>query len=152
MTQQDPDVLEVSINVQAKPETVFGYFTDPTRYVQWMGSDARIVSIPGGEYRVHMRDGVETAGTFLEIDKPNRIVFTWGWTSDQAVSPGSTRVEVTLSSDGGSGTDVVLRHYGLPSAEQIEHHRAGWKLYLGRLALSASGRDPGQDPNATSAS
>ena len=140
-------MLEVSVHIEATPDTVFQYFTDPTKYVQWMGTTARITSTPGGEYRVRMRDGVETSGEFVEIDPPKRVVFTWGWEHDVAVPPGSTRVEVTLEPDG-TGTRVVLRHHDLPSAEQIEHHRQGWELYLNQLALRATGTDPGPDPNA----
>jgi uncharacterized protein YndB with AHSA1/START domain len=141
------DALEVSLHIAATPETVFPYFTDPARYVQWMGSTAHISATPGGLYRVHLRDGVETSGEFTEIDPPKRLVFTWGWADNPDVPPGSTRVEVTLEPEQG-GTRLVLRHHGLPSAEQVEHHRQGWKLYLNRLALRARGTDPGPDPNA----
>ena len=111
---------------------MFPYFTDPARYVQWMGTDAALEPVPGGYYRVGMRDGVQAAGEFVEIDPPRRVVFTWGWTHDHAVPPGTTRVVVTLQAEDG-GTRVVLRHHGLPDDEQRDHHRKGWQLYLGRL-------------------
>ena len=142
----DPDILEVSVHIAAPPETVFPYFTDPARYVQWMGGDAMLDPVPGGEYRVGMRGGVRAAGVFVEIDPPRRVVFTWGWTGDNPVPPGSTRVEVTLHVRDG-GTLVLLRHYGLPSVEQRQHHLMGWQLYLGRLHVRAEGGDPGPDPN-----
>jgi uncharacterized protein YndB with AHSA1/START domain len=143
----DRDVLEVSVHIKARPETVFGYFTDPAKYAQWMGSDVTIAAAPGGTYRVRMREGVEVSGHFVEVDKPRRVVFTWGWTHDLAVAPGSTRVEVTLIEDD-DGTQVVLRHHGLPDDEQCEHHGDGWRVYLDRLAVRATGGDPGPDPNA----
>ena len=139
-------VVEVSVYIAAQPETVFPYFTDPGRYIQWMGADATLEPVPGGCYRILMRDGVETAGEFVEVDPPHRLVFTWGWTHDHAVPPGSTRVVVTLRAERG-GTRVVLRHYGLPDDDQREHHRKGWLLYLDRLGLRARGGDPGPDPN-----
>lgn len=142
----EPDVLEVSVHIAAPPETVFPYFTDPTRYVQWMGIDAALDPKPGGEYRVGMRGGVQASGVFLEIDPPRRVVFTWGWTGDHPVPPGTTRVVVTLSAVDG-GTLVRLRHHGLPSDEQRTQHRGGWQLYLGRLHIRAEGGDPGPDPN-----
>jgi uncharacterized protein YndB with AHSA1/START domain len=71
-------VVEVSVHIAAQPETVFPYFTDPGRYVQWMGADARLEPAPGGCYRVLMRDGVEASGEFVEVDPPHRLVFTWG--------------------------------------------------------------------------
>jgi len=143
----DAEVLVVSVHVEAEPSTVFPFFTDPGRYVQWMGSDATIEAVPGGVYRVRMRDGVEVGGHFIEVDEPKRIVFTWGWSMDDEVAPGSTRVEVTLTPSG-SGTDVELKHFGLPSAAQRDHHKQGWDLYLSRLAMRATGADPGPDPNA----
>ena len=93
-----------------------------------------------------MRDGVQAAGEFVEVEPPHRLVFTWGWTHDLAVAPGSTRVVVTFHEEDG-GTRVVLRHYDLPTDEQCDHHRAGWELYLQRLAISIAGGDPGADPN-----
>jgi uncharacterized protein YndB with AHSA1/START domain len=138
----DPDdVLEVSVHIAATPETVFPYFTDPDRYVLWMGTRAELEPRPGGVYRVTMRDGVQASGEFLEVDPPHRLVFSWGWNHDHAVAPGSTRVEVTLAEEDG-GTRVVLRHAGLPDSGQQTHHRKGWELYLGRLALASIGRDP----------
>jgi uncharacterized protein YndB with AHSA1/START domain len=143
----DDGVIEVSVHVAAQPETVFPYFTDPRRYVQWMGSDATLEPVPGGSYRVRMRGGVEAAGEFVEVDPPKRLVFTWGWAHDHAVPPGTTRVVVTLHAEDG-GTRVVLRHHDLTDQEQRDHHRKGWELYLGRLDLRIRGADPGPDPNA----
>ncbi|HEY9483974.1 MAG TPA: SRPBCC domain-containing protein [Micromonosporaceae bacterium] len=144
MTESVP--LEVTVYIAARPETVFAYFTDPDRYVQWMGSHATLDPVPGGVYRVDVR-GSAAIGEFVEIDPPNRIVFTWGWTHDPAVPPGSTRVVVTFRAEN-SGTRVVLSHHGLPDDEQGRHHREGWQVYLDRLAVRAAGGDPGPDPNA----
>jgi uncharacterized protein YndB with AHSA1/START domain len=140
------DVLEISVHIEAPPDTVFSYFTDPDRYVQWMGTRAELEPKPGGTYRVIMRDGVQASGEFVEVDPPWRLVFTWGWSHDHAVAPGSTRVEVTLVEEAG-GTRVVLRHHGLPDTDQRQHHRDGWELYLSRLGAAATGEDPGADPN-----
>ena len=139
------DVLEVTVHIEAQPETVFSYFTDPAKYVQWMGSAARIVAKPGGEYHIYMRDGVETAGVVVEIEPTKRLVFTWGWIRDSAVPPGSSQIEVTLQADG-PGTLVTLRQHGLPSAEQRDDHQRGWELYLSRLASHAADRDA-SDPS-----
>jgi len=143
----DVGVLEVSVHIAAQPETVFPYFTDPARFVQWMGSRATLEPVPGGAYRVSMRDGVEAAGEFVEVDPPRRLVFTWGWTRDHAVAAGTTRVVVTFEAEEG-GTRLVLRHYDLPDEEQRVHHRKGWELYLHRLGVRILGGDPGPDPNA----
>lgn len=142
----DVDTLEVTVLIAAAPETVFPYFTDPELYAQWMGNVATLEPVPGGNYRVSMRDGVEAAGEFVEVDPPRRLVFTWGWTDHPSVPPGSTRVVVTFAPEDG-GTRVVLRHHDLPDDEQRSHHRDGWSIYLDRLAMRISGGDPGPDPN-----
>ncbi|MGH7685762.1 MAG: SRPBCC family protein [Candidatus Dormibacteria bacterium] len=132
------DVIEVTVHIAAPRETVFAYFTDPSRYLEWMGSDATLDPVPGGAYRVHMRDGVEARGEFVALEPPHRVEFTWGWAGDNEVPPGSSRVVVTLTVEDG-GTRVVLRHHGLPSDQQREHHRQGWLLHLSRLVTRASG-------------
>jgi len=146
----DSAPVEVSLHIQAEPETVFPYFTDPARCVQWMGTEADLDPSPGGIYRVRMREGVETVGEFLEVDPPRRVVFTFGWTEGPPVPPGTSRVVITLEPEGG-GTRVVLRHHGLPDDEQRRHHTGGWQMYLDRLALAAIGKDAGPDPNAAEA-
>ena len=73
--------MEVTTHITAAPEDVFRYFTDPARYVQWMGSEAKLEPEPGGIYRVHMSDD-----------------------------------------------------------------RIAWETYLPRLAIRATGGDPGADP------
>jgi uncharacterized protein YndB with AHSA1/START domain len=86
------------------------------------------------------------SGTFVEVDPPHRLVFTWGWSHDHAVAPGSTRVVVTLDAESG-GTRVVMRHYDLPGDEQRDHHRKGCEMYLERLGVVMLGGEPGPDPN-----
>lgn len=142
----DPGVLEVTVHIAAEPATVFPYFTDPQRYAQWMGRSADLQPVPGGTFRVTMRDGVEAAGEFVEIDPPRKVVFTWGWTHERAVPPGSTRVVVTLTPEL-DGTRVVLRHYGLPDGQQRAGHHQGWITYLNRLNNRITGRETGPDPN-----
>ena len=65
-----------------------------------------------------------------------------------AVAPGSSLVRVTLQPDG-DGTIVTLEHSGLPDEEQRNGHTDGWVHYFERLAVLASGGDPGADPWVT---
>jgi uncharacterized protein YndB with AHSA1/START domain len=143
----DPaDVIELRVFVAARPETVFAFFTDPARYVLWMGTTATLDPRPGGVYRVWMREGLQATGEFVEVDPPRRLVFTWGWTGGHGVEPGSSRVEVSFEADD-DGTWVLLRHSGLPDLEQVQMHSQGWDLYLDRLTTVASGGFAGPDPN-----
>jgi len=80
MTEIAP--VEVTMHITAAPGDVFPYFTEPARYVQWMGTEAKLEPVPGGTYRVHMSDGFRAAGTFLQVDPPHRLAFTWGFADD----------------------------------------------------------------------
>ena len=68
MTEIAP--VEVTVQVPAAPSDVFSFFTDPARYVQWMGSEADLEPVPGGVYRVRMADGFAAAGRFLAVEPP----------------------------------------------------------------------------------
>ena len=155
--------VEVTVHVPGAPDDVFRYFTDPACYVEWMGSEAELEPVPGGIYRVRMPDGFEAAGQYITVSRPNQVVFSWGFASDEAASrtkreggeprgagvmpAGSTRVTVMLEGEDGS-TRVILRHDNLPSESLREGHDIAWKTYLSRLCVRAAGSDPGADPHA----
>jgi uncharacterized protein YndB with AHSA1/START domain len=153
-------VTEHEVRIAARPEVVFGYFTDPAKLVEWMGVEAVLDPRPGGVFRLvfqpappvlEMLDGLEPGesnvvlGEFVEVVPYNRVAFTWGYEKRLfALPPQSTAVEVALERDG-DGTIVRLVHRRLP-AEATAFHRVGWEHYLGRLALLGAGHDPGVDP------
>jgi uncharacterized protein YndB with AHSA1/START domain len=136
--------IEHAVRVDAAPEAVFEYFTDPSKLVRWMGSDATLDPRPGGVCRFDV-NGSRMIGEYVQVDFPWRIVFTWGWeTRLFEVAEQSTAVEVSFTADG-DGTIVRLTHCRLPQGA-VAFHRAGWGHYLERLATVAVGRDPGPDP------
>jgi uncharacterized protein YndB with AHSA1/START domain len=47
-------------------------------HVQWQGISAQVDPIPGGDYIVHMSDGVRVRGRFLEVETPSSLVIAWG--------------------------------------------------------------------------
>ncbi len=154
---------EVSVVVPAAPAEVFEYLTDPGRYVRWMGAEARLEPVPGGEYHIRMPDGFRAAGEFVRVDEPRQVVFTWGFadedaalrtkhqrggkTTASAMPAGSTRVTITISPAGGR-TRVTVRHDDLPDAGLRDGHQIAWEAYLPRLAVAAYGGDPGPDPHS----
>jgi len=141
-------IIEREVQIDASPDTVFEFFTDPAKMVQWKGAQATLDPRPGGVYRVQMNEQAIAIGEYVEIDPPHRVVFTWGWEGDFAATPpGSTTVEITLTPVG-DGTLVRLVHSGLPSPESAEVHGQGWDQYMPRLAIVAVGGDPGAVPNA----
>jgi uncharacterized protein YndB with AHSA1/START domain len=132
------------VRVKASPETIFPFLIDADRSARWFGRSASIDPRPGGAYRTEISDQIVAAGEIVEIDEPRRLVLTFGWEGNQAVPPGSSRVEITLEPDGDE-TIVRLLHSGLPEGAS-EQHGDGWDHYLPRLAIVAVGGDAGPDP------
>ena len=123
-----PETGELEVRIQARPEIVFEFFTDPEKMRRWKGSSAELDPRPGGTYRVGgIAGGATVVGEFVELDPPNHLVFTWGWEGDE------------------DATVLRLVHRDLPSgqgARQME----GWEHFVPRLVEAAAGRDPGPDP------
>lgn len=145
MTVHEKSAIRREVRVQARPETIFALLTDPAKYVQWKGALANLEPRPGGLYRVQFNSRNIACGTYVELVPNRRVVFTWGWEGNGALPPGSSTVEITLTPDG-DGTIVRLVHRDLPP-DAHDMHAQGWDLYIQRLAIVATGGDPGPDPN-----
>jgi uncharacterized protein YndB with AHSA1/START domain len=136
---------EHEVRVNARPETVFAYFTEPAKMVRWMGVEATLDPRPGGISRIAVNSEAVMRGEFLDVVPYSRVVFSWGWEDERfAMPPASSVVEVTLTPDA-DGTHVRVTHRRLTEAG-VEFHQLGWEYYLGRLGLAATGREPGPDP------
>lgn len=141
MTDPDTKVVEQTLRISARPETVWQHWTDPVRMCDWWGAAAELDPRPGGTCRVEMGGGPVMVGEYLELVPHERIVLSFGWEpTDGAppIAPGSTRVEVTLTPDDGD-TIMTLRHTGLPVAIADEH-RSGWAHFLPLLAAAVDRR------------
>jgi uncharacterized protein YndB with AHSA1/START domain len=136
------------VQIDASPETVFAFFTEPDKLTRWLATEATLDPRPGGiNHQTHPGDAdnpggpYHMRGEFVEVSPPSRVVFTWGFENpDVGVGPGASTVEVTLAPDG-DGTRLRLVHRDLPEATRGSHD-AGWEEMLGRLATAAAGGDP----------
>jgi uncharacterized protein YndB with AHSA1/START domain len=134
--------------IDAGPEAVWEFLVDPEKATRWMGEKATFEPRPGGLYRVEVIPGNTAVGEFVELDRPRRLVFTWGWEAggkDTKVAPATSTIEIELVPNG-EGTTLRFRHHGLPDESAAESHAHGWDHYLDRLAVAARGDDPGRDP------
>lgn len=145
MSRTDADVVEVQVRLEATPEVVFSYLIESDRYARWQGVRAELDPRPGGVFRVWMDADTVASGEYVEVEPYRRVVFTWGWEGNDAVPPGSTRVEIDLEAEG-DATTLTLRHSGLPAGEAAAMHDDGWRLFTSRLATAAGGGDPGPMP------
>lgn len=138
----DPHLLVLSQHVAAPRELVYEYFTDEAKMLTWMGTAVEIDPRPGGRFWLNATGSDIASGEFVELDPPNRVVFTFGWEGGEVVGPGSTTVTVTLTAADDDTTMVELRQDNLPGG-QDDSHNEGWTYFLGRLAIAATGGDPG---------
>ena len=129
------------IEIEAPPEAVFGALTDPSQLAAWWGSedtyrtyDWQLDVRPGGSWSCQARDitgGTGAVhGTYLEVDPPHKLVYTWNPSWD----PGpETRVEFRLERIA-SGTRLRLVHSGFEGRAQSQQgHSEGWQRVLGWL-------------------
>lgn len=133
--------LRISRLIQAAPETVFGAWTQPEQLRLWSSPEgitleaAEVDLKVGGRYRLAMRTGEGEAhtavGTYREIVRPKRLVYTWSWEEDESTRE-ETLVTVEFNAVGGA-TEVVLTHERFASAESRDDHLQGWNSCLDRL-------------------
>lgn len=132
--------LELTIDIAARPETVFGFLTEPALFREWMGAASTMSTDGSRSFSIPYPSGDEAVGDVLEIDRPRRVVYSWGYREGRhGLAPGASRVEIVLEPTP-LGTRVRLRHLGLPSAGISDAHRLGWLFYLGTLGARAGTR------------
>jgi uncharacterized protein YndB with AHSA1/START domain len=144
------ELVEVrrEIAIEAGLETVWSLLTDPDKSQAWWGR-ADFDLREGGRFRMVVTPSSIASGTFTEIDPPRRLAFTFGWEKGgggaDIVPAGSSNVLIELVPTD-TGTLLRLVHCGLPGDEAALRHGEGWDHYFGRLAMVATGGDPGPDP------
>lgn len=147
MTETNTNVVEQTVRINARPETVWKYWTDPQRMCDWWGAAAELDPRPGGVCRVEMGGGPVMRGEYLELVPYERLVFSFGYEPADgapAIAPGESRVEVTLLEDAGD-TIMTLRHTDIP-AELAELHASGWARFL-PILVTAAGRSTATKPS-----
>jgi uncharacterized protein YndB with AHSA1/START domain len=135
-----------SVDIGADPERVFDYFTEPETILRWMGDYAVLDPVPGGQFTLDI-NGVPVRGRYLEVERPHRLLISWGHAGSDRLPPGASTLEVILTPHD-RGTTVTVVHSGLPAPEASQH-RLGWAHFLERLVTAAGGGGPGPDPWAT---
>lgn len=127
-----PYRLDRTVIIQATRETVFRYFTDNTRWAAWWGAGSTIDPQPGGKVYIRHANGIETVGEVLEVQSPQRIVFTYGFASGKPVPPGGSRVTIQLEAET-AGTRLELCHEFAEETARNEHVQ-GWRFQLSLFA------------------
>lgn len=100
--------------------------------------DARV----GGKFEIvdkrdtgDFKGEIRHVGEYLEIDRPRRLVFTFGVPQ---FDPRMTRVEIDIVAKD-SGCELTLTHHGVPEEWQAPTTE-GWTKLLGNLAREITAR------------
>ncbi len=144
---QDDQVLRIERLIPASPERLFELWSEPSELVKWWGPDGFDVPAsaldvrPGGYWRTTMRspqgDLHTVSGVYRTIDKPRRLVFTWGWDDDTGLRGHETEVTVTFEPAPG-GTRMVLLQQAFENKDQRDRHNQGWSSSFECLARVAA--------------
>ena len=138
--------LTLKQQVKAPPARVFEALLDPKQVCQWMGPRSMVESCEvmaldarvGGSYRLKMNRRAQTddrprtlfvTGIYQQIDRPNRVAFSWMWEDQQHES----HVAFELKPNAG-GTEVTLIHQGFANLQTMQGHNNGWTASLQQLA------------------
>ncbi|TDE91654.1 hypothetical protein EXU48_16100 [Occultella glacieicola] len=133
--------LELTQRLDAPPERVWAAFAtaDGLRSWWWRHWDDVSVEVDariGGGYRIEAPGaGITLHGTYLALEAPGHLAFTWEWEDGENSVPDEA-VDVRIMPDG-AGSLVRVRHSG-PWADDApaDSYRQGWEFTLGQLRES----------------
>ena len=120
--------LDRTVTILARRETVFRYFTDNERWAKWWGKGSTVEAHPGGRVRILYPNAIEVTGEVLEVVPPERISFTYGFTTGTPIPPGSSRVTISLEEDGAATRLHLLHEFS--DAKVRDEHVQGWRYQL----------------------
>ena len=141
----------------APRELVFDAWTKAEHLKRWQGAPRGFTVTteeseirPGGGFRICMRspEGVDhwLRGSYREILRPERLVFSHAWLDAAGKPSQETLVTVTFV-ERGKKTEMTLRQSGFKSIESRDGNRMGWTSafdvlseYLGKQDAQASNR------------
>jgi uncharacterized protein YndB with AHSA1/START domain len=133
----DNKTLRIERTFRAPAEAVFDAWTTEEvirrwwhTELGWETAEAEVDLRVGGVVRVVMRDPSKDVeygggGHYTEIERPNRLAFTWIWDDDTR----RTLIELDFEETDGV-TTVRFTHSGLWDEEAVRSHEDGWgKLF-----------------------
>lgn len=128
----------------APRDLVFKAWTTAAMVKNWWGCgqfpacDVEMDARPGGVWRSCLRadngDEIQLSGRFIEVVRPERLVFTFVRAAAPAigVEPVDTRVTVNFTEQAGK-TLVQFRQETFPTTALRDNHQDGWTTSFGRL-------------------
>lgn len=124
--------LDRSVVIHAEPKVVFRFFEESDRWASWWGAGSTIESKRRGRIVIRHGEGVDVVGEVIEVEPPERIVFSYGFLDRKAEPAGNSRVTIALEPLGQS-TRLTLTHEFNDAAARDEHVQ-GWRFQLSLFA------------------
>lgn len=134
-------VVKVRREIAAPAAELFDAWLDAGQLADWMrpgdtrASDVTLDPRVGGAFEIVMhtpQGAVPHTGVYQAIERPRRLVFTWN--SPYAGDHGSLVTVEFIPK--GAGTEIVLTHERLPSADMAKAHEGGWSGILDRIVAA----------------
>jgi uncharacterized protein YndB with AHSA1/START domain len=135
----DDTTLIIKRLFDAPPSAVFEAWLDRAQFQNWIGPEGVKCDVPllephvGGRYRIDMKlsSGViPVGGEFRVIEKPGRLVFTWGWDGD----PARTSLITLTFREANGKTEFTMKQEGFATVDDRNAHERGWSPTLNKLA------------------
>jgi uncharacterized protein YndB with AHSA1/START domain len=136
-----PALVKVRRIVPAPPHEVYRAWTEPELVQRWFkprggaSAGAEMVVRVGGTYRWGMKllgHVYYAVGEYLEVEPPERLVFTFGW--ERALVRLTDSLVTVEFADRGDDTEVVITHERLPRRSLRALHGMGWRECLDNLS------------------
>lgn len=144
---------KVSHRFTAAPERVYDAWLDPTTVRAWMSAALKDMGLSGEIGRIDIepriggkfffsdiREAGEAKhwGTYLELDRPRRIVFTWIVDASQESDP--SKVTITIAPDGDGCIATIVHEMAPEWASYVEKVEGGWSRMLRAIAAMWPGQ------------
>lgn len=132
-------ICKLSRVINAPIDKVFDAWLDPHLLARFMlpmpgmpqpktEVDGRV----GGRFTIHMDVGekiIPHSGTYLELDRPNRLVFSW----ESPFSTDGSTVTLEFTAQDKLKTRLELTHVRFIDEETRDNHEIGWGNILAAL-------------------
>lgn len=129
-------IVNVNKTIHAPIEKVFDAWLDPKQLSQFMmpmpgmpPPQTDVDPREGGDFTIIMQVGenkIPHTGTYLEISRPEKLVFTWM----SPFSVNGSSVTLIFRDLGACKTKIELTHIKFSDEERRENHEVGWTNIL----------------------
>jgi uncharacterized protein YndB with AHSA1/START domain len=143
---------EVARHIDAPPERVYAALLDPAAIAQWRVPDGMSSEVhqfqpyEGGSFRISLTYEASTAlgkttdrtdtyhGRFIKLVPNEQVVEVTEFETAEDALRGEMTMTMTLAAATDGGTDLVLRHDGIPDSVPKADNEAGTLMSLNNLA------------------